>query len=136
MNAIYDAPMDKDGESKYNHISRKEDVILTPAEQGKIRYGCDGVLAGVSVEDPFGGLNRDILINYLKSCHSGAAGSLNEAENKGGAGMGLHQMIEASSLTIFNIHRDLKTEVICLFNVDLKEAKKLANSSFHFFYHK
>ncbi|HWU42330.1 MAG TPA: hypothetical protein VN132_02795, partial [Bdellovibrio sp.] len=68
--------------------------------------------------------------DYLISCYKGAAGSLNT--NKGGAGRGLHQIIENADLTIFNVKKGVRSEVICLFNID--GHKREAQPSFHYFF--
>lgn len=130
MNAIYDAPVDGSGKSLYNHVSRKTEVHLEPHQQSFLRYACDGIMLAVSVEDPFGALNKEIILNYLKSCYDGRAGSLNA--EKGGAGRGLHVIIESSDVTVFNVHKGARTEVICLFNLD--STKKDIQPSFHYFF--
>lgn len=71
-----------------------------------------------------------MIVNYLLSCYNGQAGSLNE--NKGGAGRGLHQIIENAEITIFNVKKGVRSEVICLFNIDGQ--KKEAQPSFHYFF--
>lgn len=130
MNAIYDAPVDAEGRSLFNHISRKVEVHLEPQQQSFLRYACDGVMLAVSVEDPFGALTKNIVINYLKSCYEGKAGSLNA--EKGGAGRGLHLIIESSDVTIFNVKKGARTEVICLFSLD--SSRKDIEPSFHYFF--
>lgn len=130
MNAIYDAPVDSKGNALFNHLTRKEEVVLDTHQQSQLRYGSDGMLLAVSVVDPFGALSRDIIIDYLLSCYNGVAGSLNET--KGGAGRGLHQIIENSDLTIFNVKKGVRTEVICLFNLDGQ--KRETQPSFHYFF--
>jgi CRP-like cAMP-binding protein len=130
MNAIYDAPTDKTGKPLYNHLSRKVEVVLDSHLQSHIKYGCDGIYLAVSVTDPFGSLTKDIIINYLDSCYSGQAGSLNNG--KGGAGRGLHQIVENSDLTIFNVKPGQRTEVISIFLTETN--KKEPNPSFHYFF--
>lgn len=130
MNAIYDAPTDKNGKSLFNHLSRKIDVVLESHMQSVIKYGCDGIYLAVSVTDPFGSLTKDIIINYLDSCYAGQAGSLNTG--KGGAGRGLHQIVENSDLTIFNVKPGQRTEVISIFFTETN--KKEPNPSFHYFF--
>lgn len=130
MNAIYDAPTDKTGKPLYNHLSRKVEVVLDSHLQSVIKYGCDGIYLAVSVTDPFGSLTKEIILNYLDSCYSGQAGSLNTG--KGGAGRGLHQIVENSDLTIFNVKRGQKTEVISIFFTETN--KKEPNPSFHYFF--
>lgn len=131
MNAIYDAPIDKKTKlSKYNHLSRSEAIELADKEQSTLKFGSDGLLMGVSVEDPFGGLTIETLLAYLESCYVGEAGKLNK--EKGGAGRGLHQIIENSDLVVFNVLPEKRTEVIALFHADLKTANQ-QHTSFHFF---
>ncbi len=132
MNAIYDAPMDTQGKSLFNHLSRKTDIILESHLQSTLSYGCDGILLGVSVSDPFGGLTKKIIVDYLESCYSGKPGTLNVG--KGGAGRGLHQIVENSDLTIFNIKKGIRTEVMCFFFIE--GYKRETRPSFHYFFTK
>ena len=132
MNAIYDAPTDKDGKSLYNHIERTQELILKPEEQGLVRFATDGMLIAVSVQDPFGSLKGSTILKYLDANYSGTAGDINAKEGKGGAGRGLHQIVENSDLVVFNVDPGKKTEAIALFNVEVKEAAH-QNSSFHLF---
>jgi len=130
MNSIYDAPVDSRGQSLFNHFSRRTEVVLDTHLQSQFQYACDGMYLALSVVDPFGGLTKDIIINYLESCYEGRAGSLNE--NKGGAGRGLHQIIENADLTIFNVKKGVRTEVISLFYVESNKKEPLP--SFHYFF--
>jgi CheY-like chemotaxis protein len=131
MNAIYDAPADSFGKGLYNHLPRTERVRLPAEQQGALRFGTDGLLLGISVSDPFGGLSRDTLIRYLESCYGGAAGTLNA--RKGGAGRGLQMMIESADLTIFNVMARRRTEVISLYRLDASPDRE-SRPTFHFFH--
>lgn len=130
MNAIYDAPVDEEGNSLFNHMNRKELIELKEEQYSKLRYALDGTLLAVSVMDPFGSLSGKVILNYLESCYEDRAGQLNE--EKGGAGRGLHQIIENSDLVVFNVHPGNQTEVICLFNI-VPGVTGSMESSFHFF---
>lgn len=132
MNAIYDAPVGPDGRARYNQRSRKETVELGQQEQAEFRYACDGMLAAISVSDPFGGFQMKTLLNYLERNYAPTQIEVQE-EGKGGAGRGLHQIIENSDLVVFNVRRGLRTEVIALFNIDAKSVIEGAKPSFHFF---
>lgn len=132
MNAIYDAPTDSQGNAIYNHLPRQTEVVLESHLQSQLKYACDGTMLAVSVTDPFGALTRKILVDYLESCYEGKAGSLNEGHNKGGAGRGLHQIIENADLTIFNVKKGVKTEVICFFHIEAHVRE--SNPSFHYFF--
>ena len=130
MNSIYDAPVDSTGKSLFNHYSRRTEVVLDSHLQSQFKYACDGIYLALAVTDPFGGLTKETIISYLESCYQGQAGSLNK--NKGGAGRGLHQIIENSDLTIFNVKKNNRTEVISLFYVE--SSKKEPLPSFHYFF--
>ncbi|MGE0762142.1 MAG: cyclic nucleotide-binding domain-containing protein [Bdellovibrionales bacterium] len=130
MNAIYDAPADSSGKSLYNHLPRTVEVSLAPEHHGKFRYATDGMFCAVSVEDPFGALSGTTILKYLQSCYGGEAGTYNK--QKGGAGRGLHQIVENSDLVVFNIQPGRRTEVIALFNVDPK-ANPIDYPTFHLF---
>ncbi len=132
MNAIYDAPVDHEGKPIYNHLSRTVELTLKPEQQGIVRFATDGMLIGVSVRDPFGSFNGSTLLRYLEANYAGSAQDLNAKEGKGGAGRGLHQIVENSDLVVFNIEPKKRTEVIALFNVEVKE-KIDHTPSFHLF---
>ncbi len=119
MNAIYDAPVDSQGKALFNHLPRTTEVHLQAHQEADFRYGCDGNILAVSVQDTFGALPREVILKYLKSCYEGAAGSLNT--DKGGAGRGLHQILESCDWTIFNIKPGGLTEVIGVFDIDQKK---------------
>lgn len=131
MNAIYDAPVDLKGQALFNHMTRQSEIHLDTHQQSQLCFGCDGKLVAVSVEDPFGSLSKEIILKYLKSCYEGQAGSMNQ--NKGGAGRGLHQIIENSDVTIFNVKKGKRTEVICLFNLELPKDREPA-PTFHYYF--
>lgn len=130
MNAIYDAPVDSQGVPVFNHISRKTEIHLDTHQQAQLAYASDGVLLAVAVTDPFGSLTKEVTIDYLKSCYDGQPGSMNS--QKGGAGRGLHQIVEAADLTVFNVKKGVRTEVISLFYIDGQ--KRDAQPSFHYFF--
>ena len=121
MNAVYDAPADAHGKALYNHMERTQDLSLKPEEQGLVRFATDGMLVAVSVQDPFGALKGGTILRYLEKNYAGEAATAHGSEKKGGAGRGLHQIIENSDLVVFNIDPGRKTEVIALFNVEVKE---------------
>lgn len=132
MNAIYDAPVDANGKSLYNHLPRSHELNLSTDQQGVVRFATDGMLVAVSVQDPFGSLKGSTILRYLEHNYSGHADEINPQENKAGAGRGLHQIVENSDLVVFNVDPGKKTEAIALFNVEVKESTD-KNPSFHLF---
>lgn len=115
MNAIYDAPTDASGKALYNKLPRTTPVDLKPHEQGLVRFATDGTLIAISVQDPFGALSAKTIMNYLDSCYGERAGTLQH--DKGGAGRGLHHIVENSLFVVFNIQPRRQTEVIAFFNM-------------------
>jgi CheY-like chemotaxis protein len=133
MNAIYDAPVDAGGTPIYNHLPRTQDIELPAPEQGRFRYACDGTFLAISAEDPFGALKQQTILRYLHSCYEGLAGSLQNG--KGGAGQGLFQIIESSTILAINVEAGLRTEVIAIVAVDpeLRAKGRDKAGSLHFF---
>lgn len=130
MNAIYDAPM-ANGVHHYAHLPRTVPVQLKPSEHAELRFACDGMFAAVSVSDPFGAFKMDILLDYLEK-NAKSTGENFQVEGKGGAGRGLHQIINTSDLVVFNVKDNAKTEVIAFFSLD-PNAKDEWPRQFHFF---
>ena len=130
MNAIYDAPADQ-GVHHYAALPRTQKVELKASEQGQFRYAVDGMLAAISVSDPFGGFKMETLLNYLEK-NAQSDGSNLQEPGKGGAGRGLQQIISNSDLVVFNVQAGVRTEVIAFFNLD-PSLKDSSPRSFHFF---
>ena len=130
MNAIYDAPVEN-GVHHYAHLPRTTAVNLKPSEQGELRFAVDGMFAAVSVSDPFGAFTMNILLDYLEK-NTNSHGESIQVSGKGGAGRGLHHIINNSDLVVFNVRANAKTEVIALFSLD-PNAKDESPRQFHFF---
>ncbi len=130
MNAIYDAPVDRNGIPLHNHKSRRERIILEQSQRGKLRYSTDGLYLAVSVEDPFGVFKKETIFKYLEENYKEQF-ETEQLEGKGGAGKGLFIITENSDLVIYNIAPQSKTEVIVLFDLDPLKEKK--TTSLHYF---
>lgn len=130
MNAIYDAPVDEQGHHIYNNLPRTEKVILTRDQQGIFKFGTDGVLLAVSVEDPFGSLTKHTVLNYLIKRFDNE--EIEEHLNKKGAGLGLFQTLQSTDLLVINSKPHVKTEVIAIFNLGPVNAQN-SQASFHYF---
>jgi predicted transcriptional regulator/CheY-like chemotaxis protein len=131
LNAIYDAPVDAAGKPLFHHLDRSVAVDLDHEQQGLFRFACDGMLAAISVEDPFGTFQRGTILDYLASCYDRTENET--AAARGGYGRGIFMTMEIADLVVFNVKRGTKTEVIALFNVDLETRRKVQTSSFHYF---
>lgn len=133
MNAIYDAPTSQiDKKHLYNHLPRTEAVVLEPSQQGMFSFAFDGTKILISVRDPFGSLMPKTIFKYLKNNYSSAPEEINAKEGKGGAGRGLHQIVEASSEIIFNLSPGKRTEVISIIYTE-KEGAPAEHSKIQLF---
>jgi hypothetical protein len=129
MNAMYDAPVDKDGKVKYAH-DRKAQVSLEESEAATIRLASDGVRLAIQVIDPFGRLERKHVFAGLARGLKG--GQMDQSH--GGAGLGMVVCHNSTTAMIFDVVPGQKTEVTGLFDLDLnlREFRTQAKS-LHFF---
>jgi len=127
MNAIYDAPTDEQGKPLFNHLARTQAVELPGDDVTRVRFASDGLTLAISVEDPYGSLERQTILDYLVGQHvaEGQAG-------KGGAGQGLHMLNEIAELVVFNVQRSVRTEVIAFFDLVAAPGGRSARA-FHYF---
>ncbi len=135
MNAVYDAPTSPSGKPLFNHLSRTTPVDLPLNSRAEFRFACDGMMAGISVRDPFGRFPMQTLLNYLERNYQAnqTMDTAVQEEGKGGAGRGLHMIVESSDLVVFNVKRLVSTEVMAFFNLDTRSKTEHQQPSFHFF---
>ena len=114
-NAVYNAPLDKDGKYRFAHVSRAEEVALEPDEAVVIRLCCDGRRLGVSATDPFGSLTKERILDYLAKCFRKSDDQVDQKD--GGAGLGLYLLFDALSHFVVNMSRGRRTEMIGLIDV-------------------
>ncbi|MFB6352230.1 MAG: hypothetical protein ABEN55_03345 [Bradymonadaceae bacterium] len=114
-NAIYDAPVDEQGNPRFRDTSRTESVQLDEDESVEVSFCRDGERVGVSVVDPFGSLSRERITEYLARCHRSDADQLDWSS--GGAGLGLYQAFNSLTHFVANVDPGHRTEVIGLLNM-------------------
>lgn len=130
MNALYHAPVDKDGNEKYAGIPIKELAQLAEVSPIEVQYGSSGRYFGVSVRDGGGSLSRQRAMQYLGRAKGGTA----DIETKvGGAGLGLLSVLRSVSKLVFNLDPGQSTEVIGLFDMELFAKGKVGARSVHVF---
>lgn len=117
MNAIYDAPTDADGKAKYNHLTRQQNVELEVKERPKFQFATDGSTLSIAVSDPFGGLRLKDVKGHLESCYKQNP-DLADRANKGGAGRGLHQIVENADFVVISVIQGVSTQFFALFHLD------------------
>lgn len=117
MNALYDAPAARGAPNpQIRRDVKSGDVPLDRnGATALMRYACDGRHFAISVLDRYGALDKNtILDSVLRARHERG-----KPREQGGAGLGLYFVLSSVTRFIVNIEPDVKTEVVCLF--DLRE---------------
>ena len=109
-NAVFNAPVDREGRRRYATRHRLDHVELEPGEQSLLRLAADESRLALSVTDPFGTLDGDRVVDYLAKCFR--RGSDQVDAKPGGAGLGLYMIFEALSHFVINIATGVRTELI------------------------
>ena len=150
MNALYDAPAVRDGLTPQQHgdapgartqgptdSSPPAPVATRRAREAALmRFACDGRYFAVSVQDNYGELHKEAILDHLTRARAekGAPQLGQPLGSASGAGLGLYFILSLVTRFIANIERGQRTEVICLF--DLHESGRQAGScarSLHIF---
>ena len=118
MNALYDAPVDRQGKPLFADVPTKSRIQLRMEQKAVIQYACDGDRFAVSVRDAFGALTKETVVKFIDKCLHSAE----QIDRKvGGAGLGLYIIANASSEVHINLYPGVATEMVCIF--DLSVAK-------------
>lgn len=115
MNAMYDAPAVANGTTPVtpNRISDQ-----VGDSEAKLRWASDGRYFAVSVEDRYGALAKDVILDHLQRARL-ERGRPRASQQNGGAGLGLYFILSSVTRFIANVDPGRRTEVVCLF--DLKQ---------------
>jgi hypothetical protein len=131
-NALFNAPTDGEGNSRYRDLKRSEHVVLSDSDAATLQFACDGDFIAVSTRDPFGSLQHETVIEYLNRCL--VKGPRQISDDSGGAGLGLYRVFKSVSKFVVNLDPGKQTEVICLIDLRLSMKQfRLATKSFHCF---
>ncbi len=129
-NSLYKGPNRKREEQGLSSVDRKMPVFLKGAELVQVTLAMDERGVALSVQDSFGGLSYDILVQSLKRSFE----EKTPMDKKDGAGLGLYLTFLHSNQFIVNYRENFRTEVICIIerNKRYKNYKERIRS-FHFF---
>ncbi len=129
MNAMYDAPVDANGNHKFA-ANGKADIRLTEAEQPTLKIASDGSRLAIQVTDPFGGLTRD---KVFEGIARGLAGGQLDTSH-GGAGLGLTVIHNGTAMLFFDVIKGKRTEVTGIFELSTSHRDfRLQPKSLHYF---
>ncbi len=125
MNAMYDAPAVATG--KAVPTPRRITDPVGDAE-ARLRWAADGRYFAVSVEDRYGALAKDVILDHLLRARQerGRPRAPDAPGASGGAGLGLYFILSSVTRFIANLDPGVRTEVICLF--DLKQGGRDADA--------
>ncbi|MCP4444617.1 MAG: hypothetical protein GY811_04630 [Myxococcales bacterium] len=129
MNAMYDAPVDAQGNHKYAG-DRKADIRLVREEQPIMKIASDGSRLAIQVTDPFGGLTREKVFGGIARGLTG--GQLDTSH--GGAGLGLTVIHNGTAMLFFDVSEGSRTEVTGIFELGASHRDfRLQPKSLHYF---
>src|SRR5512140_579817 len=126
MNALYDAPVDAQGNHVFAGLATRERIRLRSQQRVALAYACAGKRFAISVRDAFGSLERQTVLRHL---HKGLHAEEQVDRKAGGAGLGLYLMANSSTAVYFHILPGIATEALCVFDL---EAPKLVLEQFGF----
>ncbi|MBF0442179.1 MAG: hypothetical protein HQK54_09755 [Oligoflexales bacterium] len=133
MNAIYNAPRDSNGIPMYANESRTNRVVLKPREAARLEIGSDGTRLAISVSDPFGAVERKVILEYFARCFREDRQIPDLALN-GGAGIGLYLCLNSVNNFIINVAPFERSEFIGIINIDFTTTRDhRRHPSFHYF---
>ncbi|WP_428266943.1 hypothetical protein [Haliangium sp.] len=116
MNALYDAPAIRHGDSREARVAKSSETVLSAEETALLRFGSDGRYLAVSVQDNYGELHKEAILDNLSRARADRGRPITGA-GTGGAGLGLYFILSAATRFIANIEPGKRTEVICLFDL-------------------
>jgi hypothetical protein len=115
MNALYDAPVDTDGNQVFAGVTVRKRAQLRIPQSVEVQLACDDKHVAVYVRDAFGSLERDRVVAVL---HKGIHGQQKVDTKAGGAGLGLYLMASESTNLTFSVIPGLTTAVLCTFSLE------------------
>jgi hypothetical protein len=115
-NALYNAPVDAEGNASYAHLPRNHSVELPAGQEIVVRLITNDERIGISVLDPFGSLTRERLMSELSRCFQLELAEV--VRKSGGAGVGLYTVFRSASHFIANLAPGRATEMIGIIDLN------------------
>lgn len=121
-NALYDAPVDADGNRLRISEPRHTDRPLQDRDQVTLRYACDARYLAIEVNDHYGSLDRETILSHLAKAPRRS--ELDKVDFSGsGAGMGIALSYSCCNHLVFNLDPGHRTEAIGLIDVRFKPSE-------------
>lgn len=128
MNALYDAPVDENGQQIFAEIDPHDRTKTRSPKPVSIRYAATDTQFAVAIRDRFGRLAKNTILAYIEKCMN----SPTQIDRKAyGAGLGLYLVANAAASYIVNVAYGIATEVICTFDRGAKAPLRLVGMFVH-----
>jgi hypothetical protein len=128
MNALYDAPVDANGQPMFADVDPHDRVETRSPRPVSIRYAATDQQFAVAVRDRFGRLAKNTILAYIEKCIR----SPNQIDRKTyGAGLGLYLVANAAATYVVNVAFGMATEVVCTFDRGAKSPLRLVGMFIH-----
>ncbi len=128
MNALFDAPVDTDGQPSRRKVPRSADFELDERSRVELSLADAREYLAVQVADSFGSLKKDTVLRFLRQNFQDAPYVPRTSDH--GAGLGLHGIIQGGLSALFVVKPHERTEVTLLFKK--AETFKAFRDSFRF----
>ncbi|HUS68277.1 MAG TPA: hypothetical protein VMZ28_27270 [Kofleriaceae bacterium] len=128
MNALYDAPVDDEGNQVFAEIDPHDRTRTRSPKPVSIRYAATEDQFAIAVRDRFGRLAKNTILSYIDKCL--ASGSQIDRKTYG-AGLGLYLVANAAASYIVNVAYGIATEVVCTFDRGAKAPLRLVGVFVH-----
>jgi hypothetical protein len=128
MNALYDAPVDEDGNQIFAEIDPHERTSSRSPRPVSIRYAATETSFAIAVRDRFGRLAKNTILSYIDKCLRSPV----QIDRKTyGAGLGLYLVANAAASYVVNVAYGIATEVVCTFDRGAKAPLRLVGMFVH-----
>ena len=129
-NAIFAAPIDSKGKPTNRELARTRDVILPEGHKANFFCSVSSHRVVVGVEDTFGSFHKPHLLSHLENSFLRDQ-SVPRAANAGGAGLGLHFVVENAANVYIYCEKRRRSLVAAGFLLEGLRANLAAYKHFH-----
>ena len=128
MNALYDAPVDEEGNQIFAEIDPHDRTKSRSPRPVSIRYAATETSFAIAVRDRFGRLAKNTILAYIDKCIRSPV----QIDRKTyGAGLGLYLVANAAASYLVNVAYGIATEVVCTFDRGAKAPLRLVGVFVH-----
>jgi hypothetical protein len=128
MNALYDAPVDENGNQIFAEVDPHARVDSLSPRPVSIRYAATDSQFAIAVRDRFGRLAKNTILAYINKCLHSAQ----QIDRKTyGAGLGLYLVANAAAGYVVNVAYGMATEVVCTFDRGTRAPLRLVGVFVH-----